>query len=257
MLALLGGCAARPPAVDGTSFGVFGDVPYTEGEIQRLEGLIDEMNAERLAFVVHVGDIGASAQACDDAWLMERKQQMARIRHPLVVLPGDNEWTDCRNPMERLRAWRKLFCAQQLKVARQPGEYCEHVRWEAAGWVFVALNVPGSNNNVRHAEHAPRMAMVFSWLDEAAQAALKREGIVVLMQANPFVTAPRDGFASLRSRLEELGRSMPGRVKLIHGDTHLYRFDEPIPGMRRLEVWGSPFVGWTRIDLGAEGFSVP
>lgn len=254
---MLGGCAARPPALNASSFAVFGDIPYTHDEVQRVERLIDEMNAEKLAFVVHVGDIGASAQACSDAWLLQRKQQFSRIRHPFVLLPGDNEWTDCRNPLERLRAWRKLFCDQQLKVARQPGEFCEHVRWEQAGWVFVALNVPGSNNNLRHAEHGPRMALVLAWLDEAAQVALGRAGLVVLMQANPFVTAPRDGFAAVREKLSSLGTSLRGRLLLIHGDTHLYRFDEPIPGMRRLEVWGSPFVGWTRVDLGPAGFSVP
>jgi hypothetical protein len=258
LFAVLTGCASPPPSADGRSFGALGDIPYTEDEVHRVERLIDEMNADKLAFVVHVGDIGASAQACSDSWLLQRKQQFSRIRHPFVLLPGDNEWTDCKNPLERLGAWRRLFCFEErLEVKRQAGEFCEHLRWETAGWVFVALNVPGSNNNVRYAEHAPRMAAVLAWLDEAAQAALKREGLVVLMQANPFVTAPRDGFASLREKLQEIARWMPGKVKLIHGDTHLYRFDEPIPGMRRLEVWGSPFVGWTRVDLGPGGFSVP
>jgi hypothetical protein len=27
----------------------------------------------------------------------------------------------------------------------------------------------------------------------------------------------------------------------------VYRDDEPIPGVRRIEVWGSPFVGWLRL----------
>jgi hypothetical protein len=39
---------------------------------------------------------------------------------------------------------------------------------------------------------------------------------------------------------------MAGRVVLVHGDTHLYREDEPLPGLRRLEVWGAPFVSWVR-----------
>ena len=234
-------------------------MPYTDGEIGRLERLIDEMNAQPLAFVVHVGDIGASARACTDTWLEQRKAQFARIGHPFVLLPGDNEWSDCPSPMERLASWRRTFCpvSSPLNFSVQKGEYCEHLRWEAAGWVFVALNVPGSNNNLRHAEHAPRMAAVFAWLDEAAALAQRRNGLVVLMQANPFVTYPRDGFGPLREKLSHLAAQMPGRIKLVHGDTHLYRFDEPIPGMNRVEVWGSPFVGWTRVHLGADGFSVP
>jgi hypothetical protein len=232
-------------------FGVLGDAPYSEAEVESLEGVIGEMNAEPLAFVAHVGDIGAGGaeQGCSDAWLRARKAQFARIRHPFLLLPGDNEWSDCPQPLQRLRVWRALFCTPTLKVERQHGEYCEHVRWEAGGWVFVALNVPGRDNNVRHPEHAARMQAVLAWLDEAAALALNAKGLVVLMQANPFTTAPRDGFAPLRKRLEVLGARFPRRVLLVHGDTHLYRDDEPLPGVRRIEVWGSPFVRWTRVGL--------
>jgi hypothetical protein len=239
------------PANADVVFGVLGDAPYNEGEVERLDLVIDRMNAEKLAFVVHVGDIGGSDIACTDDYLLERKRQFARIRHPFLLLPGDNEWSDCANPMNRLRSWRKFFCGAETipKLKRQRGEYCEHVRWEAGGWVFVALNVPGRDNNMRHPEHAPRMQAVFAWLDEAAKLAANGKGLVVLMQANPFTTAPRDGFAPLRRRLQELGARYPRRIVLIHGDTHLYRDDEPLPGVRRIEVWGSPFVDWTQVGL--------
>jgi hypothetical protein len=247
---LLTACATQAPVASGALvFGVLGDAPYSEGEIERLDGVIERINAEELAFVVHVGDVGTSRQACSDAWLLERRKQFTRIRHPFLLIPGDNEWSDCKDPLVRLQKWRSLFCASTLEVERQKGEYCEHVRWEAGGRVFVALNVPGGNNNLRHPEHAPRMAAVHAWLDEAAALAATRKGLVVLMQANPFVTAPRDGYAPLRKRLEDLAARMPKRIVLVHGDTHLYRDDEPLPGLRRVEVWGSPFVDWTRLGL--------
>lgn len=251
-LMLLAGCAPLAPAPDSALvFGVLGDAPYSELEAERLDGVIADMNAEKLAFVVHVGDIGAGAQACGDAWLEKRKAQFARIRHPFVLLPGDNEWSNCRNPLQRLARWREHFCYSEtvFNLVRQQDEYCEHLRWEAGGWVFVTLNVPGHDNNIRHPEHAPRMNAVLAWLDEAAALAEKRNGLVVLMQANPFFTFPRDGFASLRARLEALAAKRPGKVVLVHGDTHISRDDEPLPGMRRVEVWGSPFVAWTRLAL--------
>lgn len=188
---------------------------------------------------MHVGDIGSSAAACTDQWLLERKRQFGRIRHRFVLVPGDNEWSDCKNPLARLKAWREMFC-------ETPREFCEHRRWETAGWVFVTLNVPGHNNNLRHAEHAPRMRAVLAWLDEGAAAAKGDKGLVVLMQANPFVTLPRDGYGELRASLERLAAKSPGKVVLIHGDTHFYREDEPLPGLRRIEVWGSPIVSWIR-----------
>jgi hypothetical protein len=229
---------------------VLGDAPYSEAEVERLDLLIDEINAQPLAFVVHVGDIGTSALACGDEWLLKRKAQFARIRHPFVLVPGDNEWSDCKNPLERLQRWREIFCAT-------PREFCEHRRWESGGWVFVTLNVPGHDNHVRHPEHGPRMAAALSFLAEAEAAAEAKSGLVVLIQANPFYTLPRDGFASLRASLERLGRRSPGRVVLIHGDTHLYRDDEPLPGVRRIEVWGSPVVAWLRLRVRELALSEP
>jgi len=243
-LVFLAGCAAPLAALPPgeIAFGVLGDAPYSEAEVERVEGLIDEINAQPLEFVVHVGDVGSSALACRDDWLLARKAQFARIRHRFILLPGDNEWSDCKQPLERLARWREIFC-------ETPREFCEHRRWESGGWVFVALNVPGHDNNVRHAEHAPRMKAVLSFLGDAASEAEGKSGLVVLMQANPFFTLPRDGFAPLRDALARLGARMPGRVVLIHGDTHLHRDDEPLPGVRRIEVWGSPVVAWHRYGV--------
>jgi len=245
---LLAGCASAPPPAGVAVFGVLGDTPYSAREVAELDRLIDEMNAAPLEFVVHVGDIGTSStmQACGDAWLEERKRQFARIRHRFILIPGDNEWSDCAqrglDPVARLTKWRELFCAK-------PGEWCEHQRWEAGGRVFVTLNVPGNNNNRGHPEEGPRMQEVGRWLEEAARLAETREGLVILMQANPFEQLRRDGYQGLREQLAALGRRMPGRVTLIHGDTHLARDDEPLPGLRRIEVWGSPFVRWRREPL--------
>lgn len=256
---LLVGCAHVPPG--GFAFALLGDTPYSAAEVERLDRLIDDLNAERLDLVVHLGDIGSSRAACTDAWLDARKAQFARIRHPVVVVPGDNEWTDCRDQAARLAAWRQRFCAAPFSVEVQPGLYCEHRRWQAAGLLFVTLNVPGSNNNRRDTdERERRMKAVLAWLDESAALAASRGlTLVVLMQADPFVALPHDGYASLRSRMERLGRARPGKVLLAHGDMHLYVEDEPWPGVHRLEVWGSPFVSWVRadVDAGAVRFGVP
>ena len=237
-------CAPLAPLPGDTpAFGVLGDTPYSQREIKLLDGVIDEINAQDLDFVVHVGDIGSSTpeQACGDEWVLKRKEQFARIRHRFILVPGDNEWSDCKNPLGRLERWRELFCDQ-------PSAYCGHQRWVTRGWVFATLNVPGNNNNVGHPEHAPRMAAVLKFLREAGTAAATQRGLVILMQANPFETVRRSGYGELVAELTALGRRMPGRVVLIHGDTHLYKDDEPLPGLRRIEVWGSPFVRWLAVS---------
>jgi len=262
---LLAGCAAVAPAPVGVPFALMGDTPYSEGEVRRVESLIDDLNDEELAFVAHVGDITSGRGPCTDAWFEARKKQFARIRHPFILLPGDNDWTDCHrsglDPMERLAEWRALFCypeksfgATKIRLERQPGEYCEHVRWEHEGLLFVALNVQGSNNNLGRTaamdiEYEQRMAAVFDWLDESIALAESRGAarVVVLMQADPFKRRRSpDGFERLRNVLAEHAKWLKGRLVLVHGDTHIYKDDEPLPGLRRIEVWGSRFVSWLR-----------
>jgi hypothetical protein len=231
-------------------------VPYSHPQANLLDGMIDRINAEQLAFVVHVGDITSGRGPCGDEWLQDRQRQFARFSAPFVLLPGDNEWTDCHrsgfDPLERLGKWRSLFCVPVgvRNFQRQAGKYCENARWEHDNVIFVALNVPGSNNNVGRdaAEASDRMQAVFAWLDEAAALSRQRDGLVVVMHANPFVTrgTGADGFAAVRERLAALGREMPGKVLLVHGDTHRYRDDRPLPGLRRVEVDGSPHLRWAR-----------
>ena len=244
-------------------------MPYSHPQANLLDGMIERMNAEPLAFVVHVGDITSGTGPCGDEWLEARKKQFTRIRHPFVLLPGDNDWTDCHrtgfDPMERLGKWRELFCmdVSLQKFERQKLPYCENIRWIADNVVFVGLNIPGSNNNLSGdpAEHGERMRAVFAWLDEAEALARTRDGLVVLMHANPFVTRRfgADGYSEVRERLRRIAAALPGKVLLVHGDTHQYRDDEPVPGLRRVEVYGSPHVRWAKARIertGATLFSV-
>ena len=255
----LQGCAATPPPAPDFAFALMGDMPYSHAQANLLDELIAQMNAEPLAFVAHVGDITSGRGPCSDEWLEARRRQFARLRHPFVLLPGDNEWTDCHrsgfDPLERLARWRELFCRPVALHAfrRQPGAHCENVLWEANEIVFVGVNVPGSNNNLDRtpqmdAEHSARMRAVFGWLEEAKTLAQGRGALVVLMQADPFL-APRagpDGFASLRDWLRRAAQDSSPRILLVHGDTHFFRDDEPLPRLRRVVVPGSPQVRWLR-----------
>ena len=229
---------------------MLGDVPYSSAEVEKLDALIGRLNTQELAFVVHVGDVGSSArtQACGDDWLRARQRQLSKIRHPVVLLPGDNEWSDCADPAERLAAWRGLFCADlpRLALERQPA-HCENVRWQAANMAFIGLNVPGGGSpDLADA----RMSATLEWLDESLSLAEQRgaQRIFVFLHADPRFerVGTGDAYARLRAVLATHAAWFRGRLVLVHGDTHVYRDDEPVPGLRRLEPWGSPLVSWLR-----------
>ena len=291
LLLALAGCTAHvPPPLPSAfhpplAFALIGDTPYSEGEVAALDAMIEEMNREELAFVIHVGDITGGRGPCTDEWYEARKRQFGRSRHPFVIVPGDNEWVDChrsgRDPLERLARFRELFESgdeslgeRRIRFERQGGryaEYREHLRWIAGGALFVGLNVQGSNNNLGRtpamdAEHRARMAAVLAWMQDSLRLAREHDlaGILIFAQADPdFEGKTRrraDGFAEFRDALRQLARDFGKPVLFVNGDTHFYKLDkpladpgtgEPIRNFTRVIVFGSPQTRWIRAGVDA------
>src|SRR5437763_7258847 len=85
--------AGKAPGGSAFEFGVIGDYPYTPDQVPQFDLLLDAINAEKPALVLHVGDVGA--QPCTDAALNNSLGALNRLTMPVVYTPGDNEWTDC------------------------------------------------------------------------------------------------------------------------------------------------------------------
>ena len=100
------------------AFGAFGDIPYNRDEEPALPAIIAEMNREKLAFAIHVGDFKDARSECSDELFRERRETFGLSHHPFFYTPGDNEWVDCRRarwaprePLERLEKLREIFFA--------------------------------------------------------------------------------------------------------------------------------------------------
>jgi hypothetical protein len=272
--------SAGASAADFT-FAAFGDTPYSSDEEERFSGFIAEMNREDLAFVVHIGDFKAAWMHCSDELFRQRREWFDLFHHPFVFIPGDNEWTDCRqrrgggyDPLERLRKLRELFAQggealgqRPLPLARQSADYPEHARWRHGNVLFAALNVPGGANNARQdpAEFKARNAAVLQWLRQSFAAARKEAApaIVIFLHANPWASPSGRyfGYRELLTVLAAETREFPGDVLLVHGDTHRFRADRPAihpdggkpPGnFTRVEVFGYPTMNWVRIRVSEE-----
>lgn len=292
VLLALAGCTAHiPPPLPSAfhpplAFALIGDTPYNESEAAVLDRVIDEMNGEDLAFVIHVGDITGGLGPCTDAWLEARKRQFERSKHPFVIVPGDNEWVDCHrsgmDPLERLAKFRELFESgdsslgeRKLGLERQSGRYAayrEHVRWTTGNVLFVGLNVQGSNNNLGRsaamdAEYRDRMPAVLDWMRDSLRVARERQvaGMVIFAQADPdFEGRTRrrggDGFAGFRDALRDLAVDFAKPILFVNGDTHFYKLDKPLLDPRtgrplenftRVVVFGSPQTRWIRAGIDA------
>lgn len=263
-IGLIGGCNAVQPgaSMSGWSFAAFGDTPYSPTEDQALERMIAQLNREPLPFVLHVGDFKGGVEPCSDALLKERVAQLNRIRHAVIFVPGDNEWTDCHraaaggyDPLERLAFLRAITAAGDrslggapIALQRQPDSqpqhaaYREHVRFEHQGVIFVGLNVTGSNNNLGRtaamdAEYRQRMAAVGDWVEASTTLAMAEpvQALVLFFQADINIDGrypPRpnkpDGYAEFRALLARTAQRLNKPLLLVHGDSHDYYFDQPL-----------------------------
>jgi hypothetical protein len=288
--ALAASCALGPPSGGGFTFAVMGDVPYNDAEEPRFVEMIGHMNAEPLAFVIHVGDIKAGNRSpCSDALFARRRAQFDASAHPLVYTPGDNEWTDCRHksngaadPLERLARLREVFFGSRGhlgggtlqtvgEASPAPGctAYPENRMWAHGGVRFATVNIPGPDNNegidaASDAEARCRNAANAAWIERAATlaAAEHSRALVIATQADPWRTrAP--AFTALTAQLAAVARKLRRPVLFIHGDTHVYLYDTPfidaagpVPNALRLETYGSPFVGWVRVTVEPDSANV-
>lgn len=266
-----------------------GDTPYSAAEERRFEAMIARLDAEPLAFLIHVGDMKGGGPCTDELYL-RRRAQFDRSAHPFFYTPGDNEWTDCRSmpsgprdPIERLARLRQIFFANDESLGRRRmvassqracvpsssecgcNAHPENRAWTVAPVRFVTLNVSGSDNNEGYDAANDREARCRNdanrrWLEGATSDAMAPDisALVVMVQADPWWIQRKAGvFDGFLGQLRNSAARLRKPVLLVHGDSHMYRADRPfvddsgapLPYLMRLETYGSPFVGWVRVSV--------
>jgi hypothetical protein len=221
-LGLLGASVGGFAQERAFDFALIGDMPYTLMQQQEYQRVLSALNASELALVVHVGDFQADPRAynpnpalapmpCVDENYKVIYESFQSIRHPLILTPGDNDWSDCwllaakkTDPLELLSKLRTLFFPEGKSLGQRPiavrqqsadpafGKFRENLRWSVGGVLFVTLHTVGDNDNFGRtpemdAEHLERKAANLVWLRQAfAEArATDSRGLEIATQANP------------------------------------------------------------------------
>ena len=216
LMAVASGAAAEGRAFD---FALVGDMPYTKVQEAEYQRVLAALNAADLAFVAHIGDFqfdatpynrnpAIAAMPCVDENYKAIYDLFQSIRHPFILTPGDNEWSDCWplearkvDPLELLAGIRTRFFPPGMSLGQKPiavrnqsadpnfSKFRENLRWSIGGVTFVTVHIVGENDNFGRtpemdAEHVERKAANIAWLEQAfaeAKAASSR-GVVILTQ---------------------------------------------------------------------------
>lgn len=266
------------------TFALIGDLPYSPTlNDTKFTKLMEDINRQKISFVVHDGDFKSGSTPCTDELFQHRYDLFNSFAQPFIFIFGDNEWTDCHrasnggyDPLERLTKLRELFTkgneslGQQTLVlerqSRQGGyeQYRENVRWGYGDILFVGLHIVGSNNNFGRtpdmdAEYAARNYANLVWLENSfAIATLKNyRAVMLVIQANPGFEFPaghaeRAGFDDFIAALQRETIAFNKPVVLVHGDSHYFRIDKPLTdaankrleNFTRVETFGAKDVHW-------------
>ena len=195
-------------------------------------------------------------------------------------------------PQERLARIRQVFFLNptsslgqnSLRLTSQRDrepfqEFIENTRWVHKGVVFATMHLVGSRNGMKSFPGRTssdddaarrRTEAAVAWLRETFTTArsLNASAVVLSFHASPdFDDSPddpdRQPFEPFLITLEEEADRFARPVLITHGDDHTYKVDHPLvrsattrplENVTRLEVPGSPQVGWVRVIVtpGAE-----
>jgi hypothetical protein len=278
--ALTAGPPPAKPNPPGTfSFAALGDAPYYSHEALQYRVVLRALNENDLTAVIHIGDI--FWRPCSDEMYAKTRRGFDSVRHPLIYTPGDNEWTDCWEervggyaPLDRLARIRQVFYnhptrslgATPIPLVSQGGEFVENARWEQNGIVFATVHLVGSldatwkfpgRTAADDEAAARRLAADVVWLRETFANAANAKAVVIAFHAGTHLELPpghdwRKPFEPFLAALEQEAARFGKPVLVIHGDDHVYTVDHPIPripNLTRMEVPGSPRVGWVRVTV--------
>lgn len=241
-------------------FGFLGDTDYFLKTEKELPKMIAQMNNLDLSFVVHVGDFEADprlynrlptkvSMPCTEKNFKRVLASFQTSKHPFVLTPGDNDWTDCIhlkaqkvNPLDALAMIRKMFFPKGKSLGQNPmsvvsqtndagfSKFVENLTWSKGGVTFATAHVVGSNNNMGKkpepkAEFTERTTANTAWIKKAFAKARSDNslGLVLFIQANPFFEGAWRGRVLRRHFLPlgSLGIKAPKKPK-----PKRYGFDE-------------------------------
>eukprot|EP01025_Chloroclados_australasicus_P024038 TRINITY_DN24200_c0_g1_i1.p1 TRINITY_DN24200_c0_g1~~TRINITY_DN24200_c0_g1_i1.p1 ORF type:complete len:969 (-),score=98.12 TRINITY_DN24200_c0_g1_i1:553-3459(-) len=171
-------------AEDTLSIAVLGGLPAYQ-PVSTWDNVLSDISQAHISFAVHVGDIKGPNTNCSNEYYEYILQTMNQVRHPLIYVPGEQDWANCNQesaggyePRERLEFIRSQFFSKpSMSLGKYPmpinpqstevpeyhaedsiqtnGNHIglpENAMWMQKGVVFATVHMIGANNNLDRQE---------------------------------------------------------------------------------------------------------
>lgn len=218
-----------------------GDVPYTENEKKLLKRQLNDMEADEAAegandgdalFAVHIGDIFTTREFdCVPDSYTDVSDIFTKHSHlPTFVLPGDNEWVDCKNENKAFQMWEDNFLAFEKhwnttshlpsRVSRMRDRQANFA-FRERDVLFLGLNIIGGiKGGGRDNDWDNREADCLEWSRDQLSRHTDVRAVIVFGHAdkNPNV------FEMIAKR----AKNMDVPALYVHGSGHTWSLDHPI-----------------------------
>jgi hypothetical protein len=253
---------------DAITFIAFGDTPYETAPIgssntpflNAFLGYLNQTDTHPLApeFIIHVGDFIKGSEAsvnCNKERYMFMKDALtSKLKTPTFIIPGDNEYNDCRNRAEGIAFWHthlgKLeenWSLEQkttfslTQVNRQPKQQ-DNFSFVKQGVLFIGINLVGSGvRDVK--EWDARINNNISWLTQQIEKNEKYvRSVVIFAHADPIrnINTPKYRNAkymkAVMNNILSLSTTTCKPFLFIHGDYHFFESEYSWPEKNILRV---------------------
>jgi hypothetical protein len=209
-------------------FSAIGDVPYDEDEHDLLRAYIAEHNAlDPSEFVIHLGDFKPYNTPCSPEVFGAVATTLRTFEVPVFVVPGDNEYNDCADPVAALTLWRETFAQMHAEWDSGPDATHQPDRLENFAWMvdrvlFVGVNVVGGSVHDED-EWTLRLTEDAEWLEQQFQAHGDDIAAAVVF-SHATLGESHDIFLS-RFRAASAALGLP--VLYLQGDAHGWNQERP------------------------------
>ncbi|MGH7453288.1 MAG: PKD domain-containing protein, partial [bacterium] len=219
------------------TFSVMADIPYNSKEAVVLQKQIAGHNKYSPSeFIIHLGDMRGGKSNCMESEYRDVAGYLKMLAVPCFIIPGDNEYNDCSNPVQGWSYWVQYFMDFEKNFCGTPATARQSVRPENFAFVrngvlFIGINLV-SGAVLDQNEWNTRLQQDADWVSQQFQAKVNQVRAAVIFAHDGPNWKQDLFFNQFRPAASAFGKP----VLFMHGSDHAWIQDNPFPEPNILRV---------------------